>query len=39
VEQDQRRIKQRTRPMLGFERFETAAITITRIELVDMMRK
>lgn len=25
--------------MLGFERFETAAITITRIELVYMMRK
>src|SRR5246500_3568605 len=28
VEQDHRRIKQRIRPMLGFKRFETAAVTI-----------
>jgi transposase-like protein len=27
VEQDHRRIKQRIRPMLGFKRFETAAVT------------
>jgi transposase-like protein len=33
VEQDHRRIKQRIRPMLGFERLETAAITITGIEI------
>jgi transposase-like protein len=28
IEQDHRRIKQRIRPMLGFKRFETAAVTI-----------
>ena len=28
IEQDHRRIKQRVRPMLGFKRFETAAVTI-----------
>ena len=33
VEQDHRRIKQRIRPMLGFKRFETAAVTIRGIEL------
>ena len=33
VEQDHRRIKQRIRPMLGFKRFDTAAVTITGIEL------
>ena len=33
VEQDHRRIKQRIRPMLGFKRFETAAVTICGIEL------
>ena len=32
VEQDHRRIKQRVRPMLGFKRFDTAAITICGIE-------
>ena len=31
IEQDHRRIKQRIRPMLGFKRFDTAAITITGI--------
>jgi len=31
VEQDHRRIKQRIRPMLGFKRFETAAVTICGI--------
>jgi transposase-like protein len=39
VEQDHRRIKQRIRPMLGFERLETAAITITGIELAEKIRK
>jgi transposase-like protein len=33
VEQDHRRIKQRVRPMLGFKRFEAAAVTIRGIEL------
>src|SRR5471032_1049657 len=28
VEQDHRRIKQRVRPMLGFKRFDNAAVTI-----------
>jgi len=32
VEQDHRRIKQCIRPMLGFKRFETAAVTIRAIE-------
>ena len=35
VEQDHRRIKQRVRAMLGFKRLETAAITITGIELAE----
>jgi transposase-like protein len=39
VEQDHRRIKQRTRPMLGFKRFQTAATTISGIELVEKIRK
>src|ERR1700747_799015 len=39
VEQDHRRIKQRIGPMLGFERLETAAITITGIELAEKIRK
>jgi transposase-like protein len=39
VEQDHRRIQQRIRPMLGFERLETAAITITGIELAEKIRK
>jgi IS6 family transposase len=39
VEQDHRRIKHRIRPMLGFKRFETAAITISGIELADKIRK
>ena len=39
VEQDHRRIKQRIRAMLGFERLETAAITITGIELAEKIRK
>jgi transposase-like protein len=39
VEQDHRRIKQRIRPMLGFKRFETTAITISGIELAEKIRK
>jgi len=39
VEQDHRRIKQRIRPMLGFKRFDTAAVTITGIELVQKIKK
>ena len=38
VEQDHRRIKQRVRPMLGFKRFETAAVTIRGIELAAKSR-
>jgi transposase-like protein len=39
VEQDHRRIKHRIRPMLGFKRFEAAAITIGGIELAAKIRK
>jgi transposase-like protein len=39
VEQDHRRIKHRVRPMLGFKRFEAAAITISGIELAEKIRK
>jgi transposase-like protein len=39
VEQDHRRIKQRVRPMLGFKRFDTAAITICGIELAEKIKK
>jgi transposase-like protein len=39
VEQDHRRIKHRIRPMLGFKRFQTAAITISGIELAEKIRK
>jgi transposase-like protein len=39
VEQDHRRIKQRIRPMLGFKRFETAAVTIRGIELAAKVKK
>jgi len=39
VEQDHRRIKQRIRPMLGFKRFETAAVTIRGIELAQKIKK
>lgn len=33
VEKNHRPVKQRIRPMLGFNRFDTAAITISGIEL------
>jgi transposase-like protein len=39
IEQDHRRIKQRIRPMLGFKRFETAAVTIRGIELAEKIQK
>jgi transposase-like protein len=39
VEQDHRRIKQRVRPMLGFKRFKTAAVTIRGIELAEKIKK
>ena len=39
VEQDHRRVKQRIRPMLGFQRFDNAAITISGIELAEKIKK
>jgi transposase-like protein len=39
IEQDHRRIKQRIRPMLGFQRFKSAAVTISGIELVQKIQK
>jgi transposase-like protein len=39
IEQDHRRIKQRIRPMLGFKRFETAAVTIRGIEMAEKIKK
>jgi transposase-like protein len=39
IEQDHRRIKQRVRPMLGFKRFETTAVTIRGIELAEKIKK
>jgi transposase-like protein len=39
IEQDHRRVKQRVRPMLGFKRFDHAAITISGIELVHQIKK
>ena len=39
IEQYHRRIKQRVRPMLGFNRFETAAVTIRGIELAEKIKK
>ena len=39
IEQDHRRIKHRIGPMLGFKRFDTAAITICGIELAAKIRK
>ena len=35
IEQDHRRVKQRIRPMLGFKRFDNAAVTISGIELAE----
>ena len=39
VEQDHRGVKSRVGPMLGFKRFETAAITVAGIELLRWSRK
>jgi len=39
VEQDHRRIKQWIRPMLGFKRFDHAAVTISGIELAEQIKK
>jgi putative transposase len=39
IEQDHRRIKHRTRPMLGFKSPASAAIILEGIEMVHMMRK
>src|ERR1700693_4272927 len=39
VEQDHRRVKQRIRPMLGFKRFDNAAVTISEIELAEKIKK
>jgi transposase-like protein len=39
IEQDHRRVKQRTRPMLGFKRLDYAAVTISGIELAEKIKK
>ena len=39
VEQDNRAIKRLTRPMLGFKSFWSAAITVSGIEIMHMIRK
>ncbi len=39
VEQDHRFIKRRTRPMLGFKAFASAAATLDGIEVAHMIRK
>ncbi|MDH4984328.1 IS6 family transposase [Aminobacter anthyllidis] len=39
IEQDHRRIKRRVRPMLGFKSPSSAAIILSGIEMVHMMRK
>jgi transposase-like protein len=39
IEQDHRRVKKRIRPMLGFKRFDTAAVTISGIELAEKIKK
>jgi transposase-like protein len=39
IEQDHRRIKHRVRPMLGFKSPRSAAIILSGIELIHMMRK
>jgi putative transposase len=39
VEQDHRAIKRLVRPMLGFKSFRSAAVTLTGIELMHMIRK
>ncbi len=39
IGQDHRRIKRRIRPMLGFKSMTGAAITLSGVETVHMMRK
>jgi transposase-like protein len=39
VKQDHRRIKRRTRPMLGFKRFWTARRTLAGVEAMAMLAK
>lgn len=39
VEQDNRNIKRRIRPMLGFKSFRTARVVLGGIELIHMIRK
>ena len=39
IEQDHRTIKSRTKVMLGFKRFRSAATTISGIELMHRIRK
>jgi transposase-like protein len=39
VEQDHRGIKSRTRPMLGFKNFSSAAVTIAEVELLRRIHK
>ena len=39
VEQDHRAIKRLVRPMLGFQSFWSAAVTLAGIELMHMIRK
>ncbi len=39
IEQDHRRIRQRTRPMLGFKTFMSVAKTIAGIEMMVMIKK
>ena len=39
IEQDHRRVKQRIHPLLGFKRFEHAAVTISGIELAHKIKK
>jgi transposase, IS6 family len=39
VERDHRRIKRRTRPMLGFKRVTTARRTLAGVEAVAMLAK
>jgi transposase, IS6 family len=39
VEQDHRRVKRRTRPMLGFKRFVTARRTLAGVEALAMLTK
>ncbi len=39
IEQDHRFIKRRTRPMLGFKSFDSAAATLDGIEVAQMIRK